>query len=602
MIAGNLLSANAESFDTSVAQWTATGATITRIAGTVMDQGIGCMQATATGAAEMVMTCTETPLVTPGEEYVASAAIASVGRALTATVELRWLDAANAETGTPSAHAETTTATGTQSRWVATIGTAPADAVRARVVIRISATAAGQLGYTDGVYLGPPPDYRADNLLTWDQSTIAMTQAGWTSDAPLSRERAPYVEDGLVRWALRSAPTSSGPLEIVSVAVPVTAGGWYQVGGRVLGTTPTPGIAVTATSTIRWLDADGEELDTPELEWYTYTSTGSAYSGVYSYHTLRAPAGAASARAVIQIRHDGAGDPYWVDGLWITPASPLYSLAVRDADAAIILTVDASGLTPDGDAGALFERVSVYRMDADGVQVPVRGYGGDWIDRPFTGDDLYIEDYEAPLGRPTWYRVAFTGPPPGLGRAAVSTVTVTSPSLADGSYVWLKAPGQPALSRTAMMADTPTWTRAGRGTLYPVVGRTDPVSRTARRASRVGQIRVYVWDTPTYAALDALLDDGLPLLVQAMPEYDLPPRFYVHVGDVRAESVTGSASTPGWVWTLDVTEIGRPTGGMQGSATRTWADVEAAYTTWDDVQSEYATWQAVLLDRGPDDV
>jgi hypothetical protein len=147
-----------------------------------------------------------------------------------------------------------------------------------------------------------------------------------------------------------------------------------------------------------------------------------------------------------------------------------------------------------------------------------------------------------------------------------------------------------------MMEAPPKWQRASRSATYDVVGRKNPVHVSGKRAGRTAQITLLVWDEHSNELFDSLLDSGLPALIQAMPGYGIDGNLYVSVGDSEVESLTGTANEPGWRWTLPVTEIDRPAGGLQGSAGLTWQSVTDAYETWEDLFDAHDTWAQVLTE------
>jgi hypothetical protein len=103
-----------------------------------------------------------------------------------------------------------------------------------------------------------------------------------------------------------------------------------------------------------------------------------------------------------------------------------------------------------------------------------------------------------------------------------------------------------------------------------------------------------VWDEASNALFDALLDTGLTALVQAMPGYGVNGNLYLSIGGVEVESVTNAANIPGWRWTLEVSEVDRPAGGLQGSSAGTWQTVMDNNMAWSDVLGGYDEWSTVL--------
>jgi hypothetical protein len=162
--------------------------------------------------------------------------------------------------------------------------------------------------------------------------------------------------------------------------------------------------------------------------------------------------------------------------------------------------------------------------------------------------------------------------------------------------VWFKSPGVPALNTTVQMEAPLKWSRASRSSRYDIVGRRNPVHITGTRAGRTSSITVLIWDPEANELFDALLDAGGTALVQAMPGYGIDGNLYVSIGDVDVEPLSPDAREDGWRWTLAITEVDRPDGGLQGSAGSTWQTISTGYPTWEDVFSGNDTWTTVLTE------
>jgi hypothetical protein len=129
---------------------------------------------------------------------------------------------------------------------------------------------------------------------------------------------------------------------------------------------------------------------------------------------------------------------------------------------------------------------------------------------------------------------------------------------------------------------------------YAIVGRRNPLHVTGTRSGRTSSLSILVWDEPSNDLFDSLLDSGLPVLIQATPGYGIEGNLYLSVGDVECEPVATAANEPGWRWTLAVTEIDRPGGGIQGSALSTWQTIYDNYNEWGSAYDENASWSEVL--------
>ncbi|MFD8315898.1 hypothetical protein [Kitasatospora purpeofusca] len=251
--------------------------------------------------------------------------------------------------------------------------------------------------------------------------------------------------------------------------------------------------------------------------------------------------------------------------------------------AAITLT----GLTTGGR-----DRWSLWRTTPDGVQTPVRGYGGDLIGVTTTGDVTVVEDYESPLGRPVAYYVrAWTASTPtDWVDATAGWLTLEHP---DVLAVVLKDPSIPSRTTTVVVTTMPAWKRQARQAAHQVRGRPRPVVLTDVRSARTGSVVLSTASGVEREALVWLLESGHTLLAQ-WPSGWGEPDTYLQVGDVDEARLSEYAPQPDREWTLELTEVDRPIGGLVGSAGRTWQDVSDDNATWADLLTRYSTWLGVL--------
>jgi hypothetical protein len=188
----------------------------------------------------------------------------------------------------------------------------------------------------------------------------------------------------------------------------------------------------------------------------------------------------------------------------------------------------------------------------------------------------------------TWYKAD------GSRASRLFTQAIAAPVLEDPDYVWFKSPGIPALNTTLMMEAPIKWSREARQALYQIVGRRNPIAITDARPGRKASLSLLVWDEASNALFDSLLDTGLTALIQAMPGYGVNGNLYLSIGAVDVESVTNAANIPGWRWTLEVSVVDRPSGGLQGSASGTWQTVSDHNVDWADVFNKNEVWSDVL--------
>lgn len=591
-LSGTLLDHNTASFEADVSGWTATGATVKRYpANLVVGGGYYTLEATASAAGSVVLRTAAPVGVSEGAEYVAYAMSQNVGASMAGTFAIEWVDAAGGVVGTSSVAVTYSTTNGRQ----AVVGTAPAGATGAHVVVRATATAAGQRVYLDDVSLRVAPNVQG-NLLSYDEYSTESQLPSWTLDNGT----------GLIRTGLTSAVTdgyfgmrytAGGAVEhtlTLDRSVPVTPGVTYAVGAAVFGYNPSAEAShVSARVDIQWLDGAGAPItgDAPDA-YHDFPVPAGGVDGGLVTATRTAPESAASARVKVQVDNTSSlCSHYYVDNVYVKESVAEYVPVVDNETGSVTLTVNYVPPRTDNN-----DYLTIRRMDADGSSSIVRGYGSDWDRAPYPYEPLVVEDYEAPLGTRVWYDLVWSNDDGTETGARIGTRTFDSPVLPDGSYVWFKNVGMPALNVRVMVEEPPAWARAARSTTYPVVGRTNPVQITQVRAGRTASLKVFAWDADTHRAVNDLLGTGMPVLIQAMPGYNLDGNLYVSVGDVEAEPAVPDARDDTWRWTLAVVEIDRPAGGMSGSAGITWQTVHDNYATWDEALATRGTWTQVLME------
>jgi hypothetical protein len=588
-ITGNLYPYSVQSMESGISEWQSSGTTLATLSwgsGTRYD-GTRCLGVQANSVGFQYARPTTYVPVTAGKEYVGEFWVYSPV-ATSVDLLVTWHNDTGTEVGRL-----TSTRTLSGGAWGYMIGVqvAPQGATQARIWCRPTSTAIGDTFYLDEVALKPAPNPQG-NLLTYDEYSTESTLPAWTwTDATYDRVYyTSSITDG--RYTLSVTPTSkttvSGTLDRL---VPVTAGQTYQLRTMILRHNPTSEvISLTGRVRVDWFDDNGAmvQADVPD-QFYSVTSSV-AYSGMLVAETRTCPAGATRARVGVEIDHSTSlADFYYVDQIQLYPSDPLYTLNANNGIGAVTLRINYQpGSSPTS--------ITIRRVDADGSLTPLRGYGQEYDRAPYTTSPVVVEDYEAPLGSRIWY-VAEWYNSSGVLVARLQTQIITAPVLADGDYVWFKSPGLPAMNVMVMMETAVKWDRAARSAALTIVGRRNPVQITDVRGGRTGSLSILIWDEPSQVLFDQLLDPGLPVLIQAMPGYGLPGNLYVSVGDSSTESVVNVASDEGWRWTLAVSEIDRPEGGLQGSAAGTWQDVMATNADWGAVDATFGNWAQVLTNE-----
>ncbi|MFJ9408580.1 hypothetical protein [Streptomyces sp. NPDC101393] len=580
---GNLLPVGDQGFPNGT-RWTATGAATNFSSWTVVPTSFKAAQGvrlTASGSTGFSTKLNNAVPVAAGQEYAAWGWFGvSVTRSLTATCTIHWLNAGGTEIGT-STRPRTMSYTAGAIYRASAYGTAPVGTTQAKVSVAFTGVTS-DIVYVDFMYLGQP---EPGNLLTFPEFTSDYTLAPWiTSTGTLTSERGvTLMGDG--DTMLGFAPAGTG-IHTVTLNrwVPVTGGETYAVKAAVMTLTADPNATAATRVGLEVRNALGATTLITPGPFFQYQGTVGIYVGVFEDRTVTLPADAVDVRVVVQVYQavSNHADLYYIDAVSVATSLPDYVLAVDDSRGMVSISIY------DRPVYAGPNTVSVYRMSEDGSMVPLRGYGREMVDAPYSNEDLFLEDYEAPVGTRVYYRVVWTGN--GGQLSQLDTDSVVAPQISDGSYVWVKSPGNPALNTMVMMAENPSWSMAARSAAYAVVGRSAPVVVSETRGSRTGTLAVRLADWDTNDVARELMQSGLPLLMQAAPGHGMDGNVYFAIGDVSYEPENWNATVPGWLWTLDVTEIDRPVGGLQGSAGRTWQDVLDGFESWDEVFAAYGSW------------
>ncbi|MEU3686981.1 hypothetical protein [Streptomyces narbonensis] len=587
---GDMLTYNTGSCENDASGWTVTNGAIGRGVGTLYGgAGYYVLSTTSVAAGDMPVKTNLSYAVTPGADYVAYGVVHPTWAA-DVSIELYWYDAGAAQIGTETRTVPCPAATNTR---IAVAGTAPAGAASVRLVLRPVATAGAQVFYADDMSLCPVPN-KPGNLLTYEEFSTESVLPAWTLDGGTGLARTyltSNITDGFFTLAYTPVDRKIHRLSLDRL-IPVTPGTTYAAGAHYFGrnqsgeTTP-----VTYRVLMDWYDASGVLLlaDNPD-GFYTVNIANNTINGSASTETRTAPEGAAFARVVIEFDHSySLCNLYYVDNVSFLEATPEYELVSDNATGAVRLTVN---YIPPVNANSAF--TSIHRIDEDGKTSTLRGYGAEWRTVPTVYVPLVIEDYEAPLGTRVSYAIRWTNADGTVRSSSLFTQTITAPVIPDPDYVWFKSPGNPALNTMVLMEAPLKWSRAARSARYDVVGRKNPIHKSDVRGGRTAGLTILVWDPSSNALFDSLLDSGLPVLIQAMPGYGIEGNLYLAVGDSDVEQLSPDARVPGWRWSLAVTEVDRPEGGLQGSALTTWQSIYDGYATWEDLFDAHETWVTVL--------
>jgi len=537
---------------------------------------------TATGAGNASARGTDRPVVTPGAEYLAYAYLNPPTLAADTWVEIRFYDSNNNQIAVQrSSLVQPFPGAGWYRQRASAI--APANAATCGVAVGINGASAGQILRVDGAVVLAAPALQAGTILTYADGSFEQGVGGWTrpSGVAVIARSTPWglasfdgsyalsvtsttATTSVVRSARFPAPGAAGLSWRAQILAKLGAGSW------------------TVTVKVRWYDAVNADLGVstgtvhtfPGASWYAMTTDATA------------PANATQAAIELSLTAGTTNAAMYVDVAALWQALPLTAVEVVDASASITLTLREL---------VVGQAISVYREGLDGLRTLVRGPSG-LLDRaPITSDLMVIEDYEAPLGVPVFYRIELW--PAGATTPATRTSETVTIAVGDPDEAWLKDPGNPQRNLKVLVRQAPSWTRPIEQAVHRVKGRRNAVVLSGKRSGLEGDLSVWTRSDDEHAALHWLLDSGNTLLWQAAPGMGVAD-MYVNVAEVAEARTAGTAGEQWRGWTLPLTEADLPaTTGVNGSAGRTWQDVLAEFDTWGDLLTTYATWEDVLLDQ-----
>ncbi|MEU3507961.1 hypothetical protein ABZ733_08515 [Streptomyces longwoodensis] len=586
---GNLLDWNTESAETDASGWQVeANASIARqvpvTTWTVSWYYAGghTIAATAAAAGDMSVVTVARPSVTAGTDYVAYAYLQPPTSSSTAWIELRFYDA----TGTMLQATRAPLAapgTGFYRQIVSDI--APAGAVSCAVAAGVTGATAGQVLRFETTAVTVAPKIVAGSVLPYAAGSFERGIAGWTVPSGVAT-RVRSTPWGAVSYmgsysmTVTSSTASTSTLRSPRVQVPNAAGlNWRAQITALAGA----GSWSNVTVRVHWYSAAGADLGTsaghgaalPAAGWYRINADQVA------------PAGATQAEMEIVATAAAAGSVMNLDGLALWQVLPL--TAVEAVTASGYARVTLRELTVDN-------LMTVYRVQQDGTRTLIRGANG-LIDRdPIITDIMVIEDHEAPLTEPVYYRIEQYTPSGTLSTTRISDpVTV---GLDDPNLAWLKDPGNPQRNCLVMIETAPQWTAPIEQARHKVRGRQNAVVLSDSRGGLEGDLSLWTRSDEERRALRQLLGPGNTLLWQTHPGMGEEPSMYVNVGQAGLARAGGDADDPWRQWTLPLVEADMPVEvGVSGAKGRTWRDVLTEFPTWDAVRSTYASWEAVFLDR-----
>lgn len=204
-----------------------------------------------------------------------------------------------------------------------------------------------------------------------------------------------------------------------------------------------------------------------------------------------------------------------------------------------------------------------------------------------------VDDYEFTPAVSNLYRVTLYD---AAGATVATTDGAISPTI---TQPWLKNIAKPWLNRPVTVLDYGDVTRASRGVLFDVVGRTYPVAVTDVRGPRVFDLDV-LWNGVDLAAeFDTVLSAGDVVYLQVPPDCPIPAGYWA-VGDITTSRPSRTSSRR--IFRLPLTEVAAPGPDVVGSA-GTYQTVLNTYATYAELLAAKATYNDLAeLVGSPTDV
>lgn len=585
---GSLLDFNTESSEVDATGWgVVANATISRqvpVATWAVDNylaGGHTLAMTVVGAGNASVLAVARPTVTPGEEYLAYAYLQPPTSGSTAWIELRFYDAGGSQI---AAQKSTLAAPGTGMYRQRASLAAPSNAATCSVAAGLDGASAAQVLRLETVVVTVAPKLQAGSVLSYADSSVEQGVGGWTvtSGVATAARTTPWGSsffEGAYALAVSSATATASTLR--SGRFPAPGGAGLNWRAQVLAH-PAAGTWSSALVRIRWYDAANVDLGTstgtsyglPGSSWYVLPSDGVAPANA----TQGAVEVVATASAVSSILH--------LDQVVLWQVLPQTAVAVADDNSYVELTLRELPLD---------FLLTVYRVAPDGARTLVRSTDGLINQQVIVSDLMVIEDHEAPIGVPVYYRIEIYDSTGALASTRTSaTVTVF---LTDINEAWLKDPGNPQRACRVLVQRAPDWNRPIDQASYVVRGRRNKVVLSGKRQGLEGDLAVWTRSVAERTALHLLLDSGNVLLWQANPGMGVAD-MYVNVAQVSEVRVSQLAQEVWRAWTLPLTEADMPVAvSVAGSGGRTWQDVIAEFATCADLLPVYATCEDLLLDR-----
>ncbi|MFE3429792.1 hypothetical protein [Streptomyces sp. NPDC059171] len=585
---GNLLSFATETPEIDTSAWTAGANTTVSRQVPMMSwsvdwylAGAHVLALTATGAGTTSATTLENPAVTPGIEYLAYAYLAPPTTGSNCWIELRFFNGAGTQL---SATRGSLAPAGTGFHRQRVSAPAPAGAATCRLAVGMDSASAAQVLRVEQAVVQVAPAVQAGSVLLYADASFEQGVAGWTKTAGVATiaRSTPWGDaalDGSYSLTVTSSTATASTIRSARFPLPSGTGG---LGFRLQYSETVAAGGWTLTRGVRWYDAADADLGLTALA--AAAAPGPGWWTLFA--DLTAPAAATQAAVELTLTATSTSSVINLDKVALWQSLPLTTVAASADTGSVRLTLRELTV---GDL------IKVWRVTEDGARTLVRGPSGLFDGTGVvTSDLMVIDDYEAPLATPVYYRVEMTSPGGSLAIRNSSWATIPHPDI---NVAWLKDPSAPQRNLLVMVKQAPNWSRPVEQGVYRVAGRRNAVVLSDVRGGLEGELVIWTRSNEERRNLHWLLDPGRVLLWQAAPGMGVDD-LYVSVGAISENRVGGPATESWREWSLPLSEVDMPTTfGVGGSAGRTWQDILTEFASWEAVRDTYATWEHVLLDQ-----
>ncbi len=259
---------------------------------------------------------------------------------------------------------------------------------------------------------------------------------------------------------------------------------------------------------------------------------------------------------------------------------------------------DAIGAVPDHVTATV--RVFVKYENADTIMVKrvIVSSGKEEPFRqmnPWVGDFAAgVRDYECPIGTEVLYRAyAYDAQGDLIPGVLESAPIVLDKDNSTGSGCWLRPITRPGIGIQVDISSWKSYQSAGRAQTFDILNQRERVAVTMARDLFTSTLQIYTYTLPEEQRINSILSTGEPLVLLKPPEYGSQSRTYMvgfRVADTRVSTWAGEAVRE---WSIEVEEIGYPTGTATPTVFNKWEDVTAWQEDWAWVGNDKDIWVAL---------